>query len=308
MFGLKPYNYERFTRDLLIKDLAASKLAGSGPAPGRRAPDFTGRTLEGDRITLSDFVGEKNVVLTFGSATCPMTAGSVRGMNDLYEDFQGDDVEFLFVYVREAHPGDELPAHDSLDDKVRAAELLRQEEDIDMPIIVDELNGAIHRKYGKLPNATFIIDKSGRVAFKCLWTQPGVVEEALEELLELQEERGVDHVIVRGGEHSGMPLKHSFLHSRRALSRGGDEALADFTEATGWPGRIALATSRVAEPVLENPGTVIAAALTAGAVIAGALYAGRVLRERRFARRTPYDVPRRLPPTGTAGDYEAVGI
>jgi alkyl hydroperoxide reductase subunit AhpC len=308
MFGLKPYNYERFTRDLLVKDLAKSKMAGAGPAPGSRAPDFTGRTLEGDKITLSDFFGDKNVVLTFGSATCPMTAGSIAGMNELYDEFAGADVEFLFCYVREAHPGDELPAHESIDDKVRAAELLREEEDIEMPIIVDELNGSIHRKYGKLPNATFIIDKSGRIAFKCLWTQAGVVRNALEELLAVQEERDVEHAVVADGEHTAMPLKHSFLHSRRALARGGDDAVSDFTEATGWPGRIALVTSRVAEPVIENPGAVIAAALTAGAVIAGALYAGRLLREQRFTRRTPYDVPRRLPPTGTGGDYEAVGI
>src|SRR5207253_6875958 len=108
MFGMKPYTYERFTRDLIAKDMTKSKLAGAGPAPGSRAPDFTGRTLDGDKLTLSDFRGEKNVVLTFGSATCPMTAGSIAGVNELYDEFAGDDVEFLFVYVREAHPGDDM--------------------------------------------------------------------------------------------------------------------------------------------------------------------------------------------------------
>ena len=44
-----------------------------------------------------------------------------------------------------------------------------------MPIIVDDLRGSIHKKYGKLPNPTFLIDKSGRIAFRCLWTQPAVV-------------------------------------------------------------------------------------------------------------------------------------
>src|SRR5205085_773655 len=163
---------------------------------------------------------------------------------------------------------------------------------------VDELTGAIHRKYGKLPNPTFIIDKSGRIAFRCLWTQPRVLRAALEELLETQEDRGVDHAIVAGGDDSAMPMKTSFLHSPRAISRGGDQARAKCAEATGWPGRIALVTSRVAEPVIENPGAVIAAAVAAGAVIVGALYAGRALRQQRF-NRTPYDVPRRLPPTGT---------
>src|SRR4029077_3578165 len=105
MFGLKPYNYPRFTREFLGKDLAASKLASAGPKPGEPAPDFKGRTLDGEVVRLSDFEGEKNVVLAFGSATCPMTAGSLRGLNDLYDGFRGGDVEFFFVYVREAHPG-----------------------------------------------------------------------------------------------------------------------------------------------------------------------------------------------------------
>src|SRR4051812_38161490 len=151
MFGLKPYNYDTFTRDLLVKDVAASKLSG-GPKPGSRAPDFEGRTLDGDVVRLRDFKGEKNVVLTFGSATCPMTAATIAGMNDLYEDYAGEDVEFLFVYVREAHPGEQLGPHESYDEKLAAAELLREEEDIEMPIVVDEVNGTIHRKYGKLPN------------------------------------------------------------------------------------------------------------------------------------------------------------
>src|SRR5947209_6362357 len=129
MFGMKPYNYQRFTSDLLVKDMAASKLAAAGPAPGERAPDFKGRALDGDLIQLRDFAGEKNAVLTFGSATCPMTAGCIRGLTSLCEEYRGDDVEFLFVYVREAHPGDQLPAHESMDDKIAAAELLRQAEE-----------------------------------------------------------------------------------------------------------------------------------------------------------------------------------
>src|ERR1700749_856694 len=109
MFGFTPYNYETFRRNLLIKDLAFTKFLGA-PKPGDEAPDFQGRTVDGDKIRLSDFEGEKNVVLTFGSVTCPFTAASIRGLNNLYEDF-GDEVEFLFVYVREAHPGEEIGPH-----------------------------------------------------------------------------------------------------------------------------------------------------------------------------------------------------
>ncbi len=96
MFGFRPYNYERFTRELLLKDIACGKAAG-GPEPGDRAPDFEARTLDGNKVRLSDYRGEKNVVLTFGSATCPMTAGSTPGMNKLFQKYQGEDVQFLCV-------------------------------------------------------------------------------------------------------------------------------------------------------------------------------------------------------------------
>src|SRR5205807_1967050 len=131
MFGLgSEYNYSHFTKELLTKDLAAGRF--SGPEPGDRAPDFELRSLEGDSFRLSDFRGQKNLVLTFGSATCPMTAGSVGGINKLAKKF-GDAVQFVFIYAREAHPGDSLPAHSSIAEKVRAAELLREEEEIDIP-------------------------------------------------------------------------------------------------------------------------------------------------------------------------------
>jgi peroxiredoxin len=310
MFGMKPYNYQRFTSDLLAKDLAAGKLISAGPKPGERAPDFKGRTLEGDLVQLSEFEGEKNVVLIFGSATCPMTAGSIRGLNSLCEEYRGDDVEFLFVYVREAHPGDELPAHQSMEDKVAAAELLREAEEIEMPIIVDEMNGALHKKYGKLPNPTFLVDKSGRIAFRSLWSRAGHIQAALEELLERQAERGVDHAIVNSGEDTSMPFTHGALFSYRALERGGPQAMKDFREAFGLPGRAMLATSRVVEPVVLHPGKVAVGALLAGGVIAGALLAGRALRNKRLGLRSPYDIYEEegdeLTPGGEG--YEAVGI
>ncbi len=308
MFGIKRYNYHSFTKDLLAKDILKSKFRG-GPRPGERAPDFEGRTLDGNSVRLSDYEGRKNVVLTFGSATCPFTASSIRGMNRLSDSYSGSEVEFLFVYVREAHPGERMGAHKSIEDKVRAAEKLRAEEEIEMPVVVDDLHGSIHRKYGKMPNPTFLIDKSGRVAFRCLWTRAGIVEDALEELLERQQERDVEHAVVRGGEDTSMPMTYAALHTHRALERGGRKAVEEFHREMGMPGRISTATSRVVEPIALNPGRSLAAAAIAGGVITGGLLLGRYLRDRRFTRfREPYAVPvPRKSATGT-NDYEAVGI
>jgi peroxiredoxin len=283
---------------------------GAGPEPGERAPDFEGRTLNGKTIRLGDYEGRTNVVLTFGSLTCAMTAGSIGGMNDLYREYGGDDVQFLFIYVREAHPGERVSSHHSMEEKTRVAEMLRDEEDVEIPIIVDELRGPIHRKYGKLPNATFLIDKSGRIAFRALWTRPSVVEDTLEALLERQRDRGVEHAIVNGGEDRSFPLSYLMVHSYRTLERGGEKALADFRHALGPRANLVLASSRIAESIALNPGKAFAAAAIAGGVITAGLFAGRKLRDKRLASRQPYDVyesPRPAARTGT--DYsEPVGI
>lgn len=306
MFGFKRYNYDTFTRDVLMKHAAQSAF-GSGPEPGERAPNFEARTLDGERIKLSDFEGEKNVVLTFGSATCPFSAASIRGLNRLYDDYAGDDVEFLFVYVREAHPGEKLPPHQDMDDKVAAAELFRREEDVEMPILVDDVDGRIHKKYGTLPNPTYLIDKSGRVAFRALWTRPAVLEKALDELLDRQEERDTEHAIVHDGEDVRPPMTYAMLHTHRALERGGNKAVRDFREEMGRTGYMVHTASRVIEPLALHPGRALFGALIAGGVITGGLFLGRKLRAKRFEWRQPYDFRRRPRIAGEEGDY-AVGI
>jgi len=279
MFGLPKYNYENFTKALLIKPQLPERIGGA--QAGERAPEFTARTLGGMEVTLSDYRERSNVVLTFGSATCPFTASSMGGMRRLSEDYRGRAVEFLFVYVREAHPGERLPAHKSMDDKRYGAEILQREENLATPILLDGLRGGIHRKYGKLPNATYLIDKSGRVAFRCLWTRPRVVKDALEELLRRQEERDVEHAIVGGGEHRAMPGTYAMLYAHRALERGGLRAVYDFRREMGVSGRMAVTAGRAWWPVARHPGKSAAALGAMAAVLAGGVLLGRYLRQRR---------------------------
>jgi hypothetical protein len=49
-----------------------------------------------------------------------MTAGARPGLLHLYEDF-ADRVQFVSVYVREAHPGENYPHHTSEEQKMRHA-------------------------------------------------------------------------------------------------------------------------------------------------------------------------------------------
>lgn len=307
MFGFGTYNYQHFSREIL-RELTDARF--SGPAPGERAPDFKASTLEGEILSLSAFRGKKNVLLVFGSATSPMTAASIRKLNGLYDRFRGDDIEFLFIYVREAHPGEEIHAHRSMAGKREAARRLRDEEDIAMPVLVDDVSGAIHRKYSQLPSPAFLIDRSGRVAFRSMWARPDGIESAIQELLELQHERGTDHVVVKGGQDLGQLLSYANLSSYRALERGGERSLSDFRKALGLSRR-AFAASRAAKSVIENPGRIVAVSALTAAVLAGGLYAGFELRKRRIGlRRNPYRAYEkdRVRDTETGTDYGAVGI
>ena len=308
MLGFSSYNYEQFSREL-FHDLARTVF--SGPEPGTQAPDFKAIALDGETIRLSDFAQKKNVLLVFGSATCPMTAASIGGINELYDRFRGEDFEFLFIYVREAHPGEIIPAHSSMREKTEAARLLRDEEDMHMPVLVDDLRGSIHREYSQLPNPAFLIDKSGRVAFLSLWSKPEGLGRAIRELLQLQEERGVDHVVVSGGQDLTIPVPYSALYSYRALERGGKQSLSDFRQALGLPARVALTASHMARPLLDNPGRVMSIVALTAAVLAGGLYVGFELRKRRLGLpRNPYRAyeKEKARDTETGTDYGAVGI
>ncbi len=308
MLGFSGYNYEHFSREL-FQDLAQTSF--SGPRPGERAPDFKAITLDGETIRLSDFAKKKNVLLIFGSATCPMTAASIGGINELYDRFRGDDIEFLFIYVREAHPGEIIPAHRTGREKTEAARLLRDEEDLHMPIVVDDLRGSIHRKYAQLPNPAFLIDRAGRIAFLSLWSKPESLGRAIQELQNLQADRGVDHVIVNGGQDLTMPVPYSALSAYRALERGGKQSLNDFRHVLGLPARVAFDASNMARPLLDNPGRVMSIIALTAAVLAGGLYAGFELRKRRLGViRNPYRAYEkdRIRDTETGTDYGAVGI
>lgn len=302
MLGRGHYNYEHFSPQM-FRELEQTRF--SGPGAGETAPDFKARTLDGEKVRLSDYHDKKNVLLIFGSVTCPMTAASIAALNRLYGRVGGDEVEFLFVYVREAHPGEKIPAHDSARDKAEAAELLRGEEEVEMPIVVDDLEGSIHRKYSQLPNPAFLVDKSGRVAFRSMWANPGGLAAAIEELFAMQHNRGAEHAVVRGGEDLSMPVSYAMLNSYRALERGGREAVSDFREA------IAGLETGISESLLEHPKRILVVTALTTVVLAGGLYAGFELRKRRLGvRRNPYRAYEKeeIRDTDTGQDYGAIGI
>ena len=108
-------------------------------------------------------------------------------MEALAKEF-ADQVHFLFVYSREAHPGELIPHHASYKQKVKQAKMLRDLGQ-SRPILVDSLSGDVHRTYGGVANMSWIVDHTGRVAYKASWTDVDDIRSVLAETLELRERR-----------------------------------------------------------------------------------------------------------------------
>jgi len=76
----------------------------------------------------------------------------------------------LTIYVREPHPGENYPAHTTWEQKLQFAKDCREQDGIQNPLLVDDLDGTVHRQYGTLPNMIYIVDRNGTVAYKAMWT------------------------------------------------------------------------------------------------------------------------------------------
>lgn len=206
------YNYQRFK--LSDYDL----MHFPGPKAGDVMPDFTLYDQQGNEVRLSAFRG-KWLVIETGSTSCMMYARNVSAASRLIEKYP--DVEFLVVYVREAHPGHKLPAHRSLNEKLELSKTLAPLYDEKRKVMVDSLEGDLHRTFGGLPNVIYLIDPQGKVVFRVDWGEPGKLDQALAHRNRLHEDDHCTH------EHMSAPLGLSLA----ILLRSGRDALWDFLKA-----------------------------------------------------------------------------
>ena len=138
---------------------------------GDDAPDFSLRTYDGSQVvTLSKLRG-KPTVLVFGSCTCPPFVRSTSMINSLFDEYH-DDVNFLMIYIREAHPigGREVPnnqfkvnAPTTLSERCELAEDFNERIQIRMPIVVDTIDDAVADVYAPWPNRLVVVDADGKI-------------------------------------------------------------------------------------------------------------------------------------------------
>jgi hypothetical protein len=170
LIKLKRYNYPRF------KPNHYNFLDFNGPKAGEKFLDFKAYNLENKEVKLSDFIG-KPVVLETGSVTCPMYSKNTSEMQRLLENYP--DVQFILLYVREAHPGSDTTYHHSLEEKIEQAKRLHDEYHENRLILVDDLHGSAHQLYGGFPNMVYVFNSEGTVIFRGDWNKPKALKDVL---------------------------------------------------------------------------------------------------------------------------------
>ncbi|MEU3963482.1 peroxiredoxin [Streptomyces buecherae] len=123
---------------------------------GAQAPDFALRTQHGEQVTLSEFRGERNVVLLFYPfAFTGVCTGELRALRDELPKFVNDDVQLLAVS----------------NDSPFSLRVFAEQEGLEFPLLSDFWpHGETSRAYGVFDEekgcavrGTFVIDREGVV-------------------------------------------------------------------------------------------------------------------------------------------------
>lgn len=193
-----------------------------GPAAGEKAKPFELIDLEtGEKVTLADYKG-KWLAIETGSATCSMYTKNIDAMREVRKAHP--DVEFVVVYVREAHPGERLHQHKSFDEKVDAARLLKPRYGEDRRVLVDSHNGDFHKKYGMMPNVLYVIRPNGVVHYRVNWSTPESLRKALADRKSFHK--------IENADMKELKAARSMFTALRTMWTGGILALWDFVIAT----------------------------------------------------------------------------
>ncbi len=126
---------------------------------GDQAPDFTLRNQHGEAVTLSDFRGDKHVVLVFYPlAFTGRCQGELCSIRDDLPRFENDQVQVLTVSV----------------DSPASHRVWAEREGFTFPLLSDFWpHGEVARRYGVFDEtfgtalrATYVIDKDGVVRWR----------------------------------------------------------------------------------------------------------------------------------------------
>ena len=247
------YAYDTFTRGLILGDLA---FRSSDPGPGDRLPAFDIELLDGGRLT-RDAVGNRPILIVFGSMTCPVTESSGPVLSDLHRRY-GDHVRFVLVNTREAHPGEHLfQPKDMVAKRHRAGEL-RSHHGFRFEVAVDGIEGGFHRAMSPKPNSAYLVRSDGIIAYRAHWANDGTaLERAITAILAGQQTAGRSRAMLR-------PLLHAIGHLPSIARRGGAKVMRDVWRAVPPFAVMAVLTRPLGFLPVDMRGPVAATTVIAG--------------------------------------------
>lgn len=138
---------------------------------GTEAPDFVVRNLAGEEVAISDYIGEKVILINVWATWCGPCVVEMPSMQRLYDALEGEDFEILAVSV-DARIGETDQGGRPGGDLAAFAESL----DLTFPILHNP-EGDIQRTYQTtgVPES-FLIGKDGiirkKVAGETAWDAP----------------------------------------------------------------------------------------------------------------------------------------
>ncbi len=168
------------SKAILVRGLFRQEIGSLQPGPklDETAPDFTLKTNDGkSEVTLSKLVGPKPIVLILGNFTCGPFRSHSGNFDKLHQRYK-DRATFVMVYVREAHPTDgwRMESNDRVgvstqqprtyEERVEVAQACGRHLGLGFPMLVDTIDDHVGAEYSGMPGRFYLIDRTGKIAFK----------------------------------------------------------------------------------------------------------------------------------------------
>lgn len=84
----------------------------------------------------------------------------------------GDDVQFLFVYCREAHAADsarptgkDIEQPVSTEERRKVAAQFLKDMDLEIPAVLDAIDDKASKDYASLPDRMYLVSEDGKIAY-----------------------------------------------------------------------------------------------------------------------------------------------
>ncbi|WP_455543012.1 TlpA family protein disulfide reductase [Intestinibacter sp.] len=134
-----------------ISVIDESNVVEEGP---KKADDFTVYDKDGNKVSLSDYIGKKNVVVNFWASWCPPCKAEMPYFEGAMKKYKDEDVEILMVNLTDG----------MRETKETANEFLKS-EGYDMNVVYDFDGDAVFTYYLNSIPRTLFIDIDGNLVY-----------------------------------------------------------------------------------------------------------------------------------------------